>query len=140
MLGMRTLIRNRWLGGLLVFCPVILLATYALVASLGTGMSAASAFAMFAGDICSVKASDAATAPTRDDDRGRTGHQSQCPLCFIAAQAAGLPAMVPGSGALPAFQTGQIAVLDYAEGYRGQVRRLPRRTTGAPRGPPSYSV
>lgn len=133
--GMRTRIQSRCSGRLLTVCLACLLAVQALIASVGLGMSAASPFGQPAFDICSAAAADGANAPARDDN-----DKPQCPFCFVAAQSAGHLATAAHVKAYPAFAVREVAAPAYADTSRDAVPGRLHRTTGDPRGPPSYSV
>ena len=130
--------RKRWSGGLLAAGVASLLALQALFASFGLGMSAALPFRVAGFDICRATATDSVDAPSRNNDDPRK-HQ-QCPFCIVAAQCASHPVMVGDGKVVPAFAVGDVASLHYAAvNHRAGLGRL-RRTTGDPRGPPSFFV
>lgn len=116
------------------------LAVQALMSSVGLGMSAASPFGRSGFDICSAAATDSLGAPARTDDRDKPGHQPQCPFCFVAAQSAGHPAMVPHAKAFHAFAVRDVAAPSFADASHHAVPGRLYRPTGDPRGPPSFSV
>jgi len=140
MAGIRRLIRARWSGRLLAVALAYLLATEALIASIGMGMSAVAAPGRPEFAICSSVAEHSLVAPLDNRDRGKSGNQSQCPFCFLAAQS-GIHLATIGDGlASPAYATVQVVGFRYGN-YDG---RIPAptlyRTTGDPRGPPHFSV
>jgi hypothetical protein len=138
--GMLTLMRTRWSGGLLAACLTCLLAIQALVASVGLGMSAASPFGHPVFDICSAAGTESVAAPAGDNDRNQPRRQPQCPFCFIAAQSASHPAMVPHAKAFPPFAVRDVAAPPFCDPSHHVVPGRLYRPTGDARGPPSFSV
>ena len=140
MAGIRALIRARWSGGLLAAGAACLLVLQTLIASVGLGMSAASPFGQQAFDICSAAATDSVNAPERKHEGTPNSRHPQCLFCFFAAQCASHPAAVGNARAFPAFAVDSVAASPYeALNYRA-VHRRHHRTTGDPRGPPSFSI
>ena len=140
MVGIRTLIRNRWSGGLLAACVAGLLAFQALVASVGLGMSTASPLGRPAFDICGALATNGLDASAHNNGTDPSGHPLQCPFCFVAAQCTAYPMMVGDARAFPAFAWRGVAAASYASVKQPAVHGRLHRTTGYPRGPPSFSV
>jgi hypothetical protein len=138
MTGMRALIRTRRSGGFLAAGVACLLAFQALIASVGLGMSAASAFGQPKFEICGATAAHSLDAPEHNDT-DPAGHRPQCPYCFVAAQCASQPAMVADVKA-PAFAVRDVAASPYAGVNHRAVHGRLHRTTGDPRGPPSFPV
>jgi hypothetical protein len=136
MLGMRTLLRTRRSGCLLLAGIACVLAVQALLASVGLGMSTTSSFGQPVFEICGAAATDSLGVPEPNKPR----HQPQCPFCFIAAQSAAHPAMVPHAKAFPAFSVCDVAAPPFSDPSHHAVPGRLQRTTGDPRGPPSFSV
>ena len=140
MVGIRRFIRARWLGRLLAVALAYLLAIEALIASVGMGMSAVAAPGQPEFVICSSVAGHALVAPSDSSDRSKSGHQSQCPFCFLAAQSAVNLATIGDGFASPAYAEIQLTSLRYCT-YSGEIPGPTfYRTTGDPRGPPHFSV
>lgn len=139
MAGLRRLIRVRWSGRFLAVGLVYLLASEALIASIGMGMSAVAAPGQPEFAICSSVAGHSQVAPPDSSNRNKSGHQSQCPFCFLAAQSAVHLATISSGFACPAYAELQVTGLRYRT-----YNRLPAptfyRTTGDPRGPPHFFV
>jgi hypothetical protein len=140
MAGLRRLIRARWWGRLLAVALAYLLAIEALIASVGIGMSAVAAPGQPQFAICSSVADHGIARPSDSDNPNRSGHETHCPFCFLAAQSAVHLATVFDGFASPAYAELRVAGPRYGN-YDG---RLPAhtlyRTTGDPRGPPDFSV
>ena len=140
MVGIRTLIRTRWSGSLLAACVACLLAFQALVASVGLGMSTASPLGQPAFDICGALTTNGPDASAHNNGTDPSGHPLQCPYCFVAAQCTAHPTIVGDAKVFPAFAGRGVAAALYASvNHRAVYGRL-HRTTGNPRGPPSFSV
>ena len=113
--------------------------TYTM-ASVGLGMPTASPLGQPAFDICGALATNGLDASAHDNGTDPSGHPLQCPFCFVAAQCATHPTMVGDVKAFPAFAGRDVPAALYASvNYRAAHDRL-LRTTGDPRGPPSFSV
>jgi hypothetical protein len=140
MAGIRALIRARWSGRLLAAGAAGLLVLQTLIASVGLGMSAASPFGQQAFDICSAAATDSVNAPAHNNDGTPNSRHPQCLFCLFAAQCASHPATVGDARAFPAFAVDALAAPPYdALNYHAIHGRL-HRTTGDPRGPPSFPI
>jgi hypothetical protein len=141
MAGIRTPILTRWSRGLIAACLACLLAFEALITSVGFGMSAAPHFGQPLFDICRAAAAGSLATPAPNDDKGQPGHQPpQCPFCFVAAQSASHPAIIADAKSFPLFAVRDVAVLPHAHANHRPVHGPLHRTTGDPRGPPSFSV
>jgi len=140
MAGMRGLICTRWSGGLLAASVATLLAFQALIASVGLGMSASSLFGQPVFDICSGGAKTGQQEPGRNDGTDQSRHPPPCPFCFVAAQCASHPAMAGDVKDIPAFSGRDLAAPPYVSINHRVVYGRPLRTTGNPRGPPSFPV
>ena len=116
-----------------------LLAFQALIASVGLGMSTASPFGQPGFEICGAMAAHSLDAPEHHNDTDPAGHRPQCPYCFVAAQCASQPAMVADVKA-PAFAVRGVATPPCAGVNHRAVHGRLHRTTGDPRGPPSFPV
>ena len=139
MAGMRALTRTRWSGGFLAAAAACLLVVQALIASVGLGMLSASPFGQPEFEICSAVAANSLDAPARSDkDPG--SHRPQCPFCFVGAKCVGHPAAVGDAKAFPTFVGRGINALPYSGAKDGAFAYRLHRTTGDPRGPPSFSV
>jgi len=139
MAGLRRLIRARWSGRLLAVSLAYLLATEALIASIGMGMSAVAVPGQPEFALCISVADHSQVAPWDSNDRSKSGHQSQCPFCFLAAQSAVHLATLDGGFASPAYAEPQVTGPHYLT-YSGLPAPTLYRTTGDPRGPPQFSV
>jgi len=139
MAGLRTLVRTRWFGRLLTVGVAYLLVAEAFIASVGIGMSAESALALPEFAICSSVMDEGLVAPS-DNEQNKSGHQSQCPFCFVAAQSDVHLATIGDTLASPAYAEFQIAGLLYGAYNCATDIRCFYRTSGAPRGPPQFSV
>jgi len=139
MVGLRSLIRARWSGRLLAVGLAYLLATEALIASIGIGMSAASVPGQLDFAICSSVVGYSHVVPPNGGDRNKSGHQSQCPFCFLAAQSALHLATIGDGFASPAYAELEVTALRYRS-FSGLPAPSFYRTTGDPRGPPQFSV
>jgi len=139
MVGLRGLIRARWSGRLLAVGLAYLLATEALIASVGMGMSGVAAPGQLEFAICSSVAAYSHVAPPDGSDRNKSGHQSQCPFCFLAGQSAVHLATIGDGIASPAYAELRVTALRYRT-FSGLPAPIFYRTTGDPRGPPQFSV
>src|SRR3974377_1914155 len=120
MTGLRRLIQARWLGRLLAVGLAYLLAIDALVAGIGTGMSAVAdpAQAEFA-SCCSVP-DHGPVAPSSNNERNKSDQQSQCPYCFLAAQSADHLATTGDASTSPAYADPHVTGLHYGT-YNGGI-------------------
>ena len=140
MKAVRNLIRRRWLGGTLALSVAYVLAIQAVMASVGLGMSAASASGQTDFVICSFAPGPSSNGPATNNDQNAPGHRPQCPFCFVAAQSAGHLATIGEVTFFPAYARLQVTDALYGHfGDRGFVLQF-RRTVGDPRAPPSFSV
>lgn len=140
MRGMRQFIRGRRASTLLAIYIAYTLAIQAVMASVGIGMSASAAPNQTAFVICSFVASRIAHAPDGKGAPQDHTPQPQCPFCLVAAQSAG---HVANAGGPPAFHSYvESRVISRLWGNYGEkvVLPQPRRTVGAPRAPPAFSV
>jgi hypothetical protein len=136
MLGLRTFIRRRRLSTLLAVCVAYSLAIQALIASVGLGMSAYAAPNQDGLVICSHLSAQAQLPGGKDQKPSRV---PECPFCFVAAHSTGSFSLADNAPAFPAYAGVFVAVdLDHS-GQTGFVAQY-RRTTGAPRAPPTVSV
>jgi len=116
------------------------LALQALIASVGLGMSAASTSAPFGLVICSLATKTAAAAPATGDEQNKHDQRPQCPFCFVAANGCAHPGLVGAVGVVPAYAAPAAGrPLDRPLDDR-IVPKTFRRTVGAPRAPPAFSV
>ena len=116
-----------------------LLAFQALIASVGLGMSAASPFGQLVFDICSAAATNGLDAPAHKNGTDPSTHPPKCPFCFVG-QCASHPAMAGDVKDFPAFAVRDVAASPYASINHRVVHSRLLRTTGDPRGPPSFPV
>ena len=140
MAGLRRLIQARWSGRLLAVGLACLLAIDALVAGIGTGMSAVADPGQAEFAICSSVADHGPVAPSGNDERNRSDQQSQCPYCFLAAQSADHLATTGDASTSPAYADLHVTGLHYGTYNGGILVPSLFHTTGAPRGPPHFSV
>jgi hypothetical protein len=140
MAGLRRLIRARWWGRFLAVGLTYLLASEALIASIGMGMSAVAAPGQPEVAICSSVTGHGFAKPSDSGNRNGSGHQPQCPFCFLAAQSAVHLATISGGLASPAYAELQAIRFRYGNYDGGFPTRTLYRTTGDPRGPPHTSV
>lgn len=112
------------------------LAIQALMASVGLGMSAFAAPGQGDLAICS----HAPTSTPASHSGGQNPNPvPACPFCFVAAQSTGHIALMGPVPSVPAYAGSlTLPVLDQI----GNGRSIPasRRTVGAPRAPPPFSV
>ncbi|MGB6751344.1 MAG: DUF2946 family protein [Xanthobacteraceae bacterium] len=139
MRGLRKFIRDQKTGSFLAVCVAYSLAIQALMASVGLGMSAASASGQVGFVICSFAHAPAIQSPTTPNDKQAPDSQLQCPFCFVAAQSAGHVAALADA---PAFSAYTGSLLAGTLGDAGDVSFVPvfHRTLGDPRAPPFISV
>ena len=134
------MIRARWSGGLLAAGAACLLVLQTLIASVGLGMSAASPFGQPAFDICSAVATDSLNAPEHKARRHPKQPSPAMPLLLFRRAMRQSPGAVGNAKAFPAFAVDSVAASPYeALNYRA-VHRRHHRTTGDPRGPPSFPI
>jgi hypothetical protein len=133
---MRKLIQGRRSGALLALCLAYALAIESLIASVGLGMSATAASGNDGFALC-VHAPDSRT--TAPDDRRLPNPAPQCPFCFVAAQSSCDVAAM--GGAPPQHAYAGLPLAGRLAGGAGTafVSQF-RRTVGAPRGPPVFSI
>jgi len=140
MFDLRHLRRFRQSGRVLAVWLAYALAIQAVVAGVGTGMSAFAASGQAGFVICGRMPPP---APGPAGDRRGDGHGPNsvppCPFCFVAAQSAGLIALTGAVPAPPAYAGLVIAAVPAPIGPGVFVSRF-RRTAGAPRAPPAFSV
>jgi hypothetical protein len=140
MAGLRRLIQARWSGRLFTVGLAYLLAIDALVAGIGTGMSAVADPGQAEFAICSSVADHGLVAPSSNDERNKSDQQSQCPYCFLAAQSADHLATTGGASTSPAYADLHVTGLHYGTYNGGILVPSLYRTSGDPRGPPHFSV
>lgn len=133
MFDLRQLRRFRRAGRLLAVCLAYALAVQAVVASVGTGMSAFAAPGQAGFVICGQ-----VSAPG-PGDRNPPSSVPQCPFCFVAAQTAGHFAL---AGAAPATPTYTVLAFALVADLISRPAVVPRfhRTVGDPRAPPAFSA
>ncbi len=116
------------------------LALQGLIASVGLGMSAASAAGNIDLVVCSSVAYAGIAASPAGGGRDKNDHRPQCPFCFVAAQSAGFPATPGDAAVVPVSAARNVSRLRYGiAGSRVVVSSL-RRSNGNPRAPPRFSV
>ncbi len=115
------------------------LALQGLIASVGLGMSAASAADHIEIVLCSPVA-HAGITPSPGGGRDKNDQRPQCPFCFVAAQSAGFLATPGDATVVPVGDAPNVSRLRY--GIAGiHIVVLPlRRGNGNPRAPPLFSV
>lgn len=133
---MRNMIRGRRQGALLALVVTYALALQTVMASVGLGMSAAAASGNDGFALCVHAPDSRSTAP---GDRRLPNPAPQCPFCFVAAQSSCDVAAVGGAPPLPAYAALPIAGRLAGDAGNTFVRQF-RRTVGAPRGPPVFSI
>jgi len=136
MFGLRQLRQSKRLGRVLAICVAYALAIQALMASVGTGMSALAAPGQAGFVICGQVS---APLPGPAGDRHRPSSPLQCPFCFVAAQTAGHFALAGAAPVVPTYAALAFASVADPIGRAVFVARF-RRTTGAPRAPPGFSA
>lgn len=132
MFRLRQLRQSKRLSRVLAVCVAYALAIQAMMASVGTGMSAFAA----PGDAGFVICGQVST-PTGDHHAPNPA--PQCPFCFVAAQSAGHLALTGEAPAAPVYTA--LAFAKVADPIRRAtfVPRVPR-TAGDPRAPPAFSA
>jgi hypothetical protein len=133
MFDLRHLRRLRRLGRLLAICVAYALAIQAVVASVGTGMSA------FAGPSAVICGTIASPAPGGAGDHRTPNPAPTCPFCFVAAQTAGHVALTGAAPAVPTYAGLVVAAVPDAIGHDVFVPVF-RRAAGDPRAPPALSA
>ena len=135
MFGLRRFIHGRRLSTLLAIGLAYAFAVQALMASVGLGMSAFAAPDRDGLVICS----HIPAPPQLPGGEGqKPGSAPQCPFCFVAAHSGNL-GLAGETLALPTYAGLFFAVeLDHS-GEPGFIAQH-RRTVGAPRAPPAFSV
>src|SRR3974390_2320453 len=113
MTGLRRLIQARWSGRLLAVGLACLLAIDALVAGIGTGMSAVADPGQAEFAICSSVADHGLVAPSSNDEGNKSDQQIQCPYCFLAAQSADHLATTGDASTYPAYADPYVTGLHY---------------------------
>jgi hypothetical protein len=134
MFDLRQSRRFRRTARFLAVCLGYALAVQAVVASVGTGMSAFAAPGQAGFVICSQ-----VSAPGSAGDHHPPNSVPQCPFCFVAAQSAGHFAL---AGVAPvALAYSALAFASVAD-PTGRAAFVPafRRTLGDPRAPPPFSI
>jgi hypothetical protein len=134
MFDLRQLRRLRRTARLLAVCLAYALAVQAVVASVGTGMSAFAAPGQAGFVVCGQ-----VSAPGPGGDRHPPGSVPQCPFCFVAAQTAGHFALAGAAPMAPVYTALAFAAFADSIGRAGFVA-LFRRTRGDPRAPPAFSA
>ena len=140
MAGLRRLIQARWSGRLLAVGLAYLLAIEALVAGIGTGMSAVADPGQAEFAICSSVADHGPVAPSSNDEGNKSDQQSQCPYCFLAAQSSDHLATTGDASTSPVYADLHVTGLHYGTYDGGILVPSLYRTSGDPRGPPHFSV
>jgi hypothetical protein len=133
MFDLRHLRRLRRSGRVLALCVAYALAIQAVVASVGTGMSA------FAGPGSVICGTIAPSAPGKAGDRQTPRPSPSCPFCFVAAQTAGHIALTGAAPTVPAWTGPVVAAVPDPIGH-GVFIPIFRRTAGDPRAPPAFSA
>jgi hypothetical protein len=136
MFDLRHLRRSRRLGRVLAVCVAYALAVQAVLASVGTGMSAFAASDHGGLIICGQVS---APGPSPAGDRHRPNSAPSCPFCFVAAQSVGHAALTGAAPAAPAYAGLAIAAMPDRNGRSAFVPRF-RRVAGDPRAPPAFSA
>jgi hypothetical protein len=136
MFGLRQLRRSKRLSRVLSVCIAYALAIQALMASVGTGMSAFAAPGQAGFVICGE---GSAPAPGTAGGRHAPSSVPQCPFCFVAAQSAGHFALAGAAPAGPAYTALALAAVTDTIGGAAFIPHF-RRTTGSPRAPPAFSA
>jgi hypothetical protein len=134
MLGLRRLRRSKRLGSVLALCVAYALAIQAMMASVGTGMSAFAAPGKAGFVICSQ-----VSAPAPAGDQHAPGSAPLCPFCFVAAQSAGHFALTGAVPVTPVYTAVAFAGVADLIGRATCVLRFPRKV-GDPRAPPAFSA
>jgi hypothetical protein len=134
MFDLRHLRRFRRAGRFLAVCLAYALAVQAVVASVGTGMSALAAPGQAGFAICSQ-----ISAPGSAGDHHPSNSVPQCPFCFVAAQSAGHFALAGAAPAAPIYTALAFAAVADPIGHVAFVPPF-RRTLGDPRAPPAFSA
>ena len=130
-------VRLRLRCGPLAVFVAYLLATHAMMASIGLGMSAGGSPDGFV--LCSPASHQTVNEPARDDGRQKPIHAPQCPFCFVAAQSAGHIATIGEAPACPAYAGLLSTTILDPIGAGVFVFQL-RHRQGEPRAPPTFSV
>jgi hypothetical protein len=135
MKGIRKLMRARR-GGFLAVALAYALAVQSLLTSVGLGMSAFAAQTQDGFFICSHIVGQ---PPAPGSDDRRPSPTPQCPFCLAAAYGAGNFALSGDAPALPAFAGLPLALVT---GHFDEPPLIAqhRRTVGAPRAPPAFSI
>jgi len=128
--------RRRIIAGVLAY----LLALQGLIASVGLGMSAASAADGIGFVLCSPVTDARPAAPLDSGSQDRSDHRPQCPFCFVAAQSAGFLATPGDATIVPADVAREVSALRYGTTGGRIIASSLRRSNGHPRAPPSFSV
>jgi len=136
MLRLRQFIQSRSLSGLLPLAIAYSLAIQALMASIGLGMSA---FAAPGPDGLVICGHALAGTPAPAGDHQNPARTPPCPFCFVAAQSAGHIPLLTEPPALPLHGGLPIASAADSIDDTGFIPQF-RRTLGAPRAPPTFSV
>jgi hypothetical protein len=137
MFGLRRFIRSRRSSPLLVLWIAYSLAIQTIMASVGLGMSAFAAPGSDDGLVNCGHASPGTPSPAGDQQN--PARTPACPFCFVAAQSAGYVPLAAEAPALPPYAgLPNIAPPDRI-GDTGFIPQV-RRTVGAPRAPPTFSV
>jgi hypothetical protein len=134
MFDLRRLRRLRRTARFLAVCLAYALAVQAVVASVGTGMSAFAAPGQAGFVICGQ-----VSAPGPAGDRHPQSPVPQCPFCFVAAQNAGHFALAGAAPMAPVYTALAFSAFADPIGRAGFVA-LFRRTLGDPRAPPKFSA
>jgi len=134
MFRLRQLRQSKRFGRPLAVCIAYALAIQAMMASVGTGMSAFATPGQVGFVICGRVSPP---APAGDHHAPNSG--PQCPFCFVAAQSAGHFALTGEAPAGPVYTA--LAFATVADPIRRAtfVLRFPR-TAGEPRAPPALSA
>jgi hypothetical protein len=136
MFGLRQFVRSGRSSRLLALWIAYSLAIQALTASVGLGMSAFAAPGQGDSAICSHASSD---APAPRSGQHNPNPSAPCPFCFVAAQSVGHLALMGPLPSVPAYAGLLTAPVFDQIANRGFVPQS-RRTVGAPRAPPAFSV
>jgi hypothetical protein len=136
MSGLRQFRQSKRLSRVLAVCVAYALAIQAMMASVGTGMSAFAAPGEAGFVICGHAS---ASVPGHAGDRHSPSSVPQCPFCFVTAQTAGHFTLTGVAPIAPAYTPLAIATVADPIGRATFVPRF-HRTAGNPRAPPAFSA
>ena len=140
MVRLRKLIQTRWVGRLVALLLAYLFVAEGLIASVGSGMSAAAAPGQFTFPICLSATDNGLVALPGKSDRDTSDRQSQCPFCLVAQEASIHSAAIGDTSVSLSYSEIHTTKACFGN-YSGTALILNGyRTPGDPRGPPPYSV